>query len=122
MAKHRAPRIPPPVSVEAAHRLIKIADKAAAPYIGNVDELESAIGMLILGRLFGWKPLLIVHSPKTIKKYEKILGIQVREEFDEEGPFADKLMGWRIAKGLSNFWKAVSGDTPVDGRRIIDEP
>jgi hypothetical protein len=67
----------------------------------------------------GWKPLLVIHNKRTIKKYEEILGINAREEFPEVGPYADRSMAWGIVEGLSNFWKAVNGDTPVPNRRII---
>jgi hypothetical protein len=120
MAKLRNPRTPPTISPDEAHRLVKIADKATAPFVGNFEELESAVGMLFLGRLFGWKPLLIIHSRRTIKKYEEILGINIKEEFDEVGPWADKSRGWDWAQKLSNFWKAVSGDTPVPDRRGVE--
>ena len=50
-------------------------DKAAyavASFSGSLEELEKALGMLMIGYQFGWKVLLLVHSKRTIKKYEKI--------------------------------------------------
>ena len=63
-------------------------DKAAyavAGFSGSLEELEKAIGMLIVGYHFGWKVLMLVHSKRTIKKYEKILDIEIREFFPAEG-------------------------------------
>ena len=56
-------------------------DRAAANFTGGADELESAIGMYVLGRHFGWRVLYIIHSKKTVAKYEQILDIEVRKEF-----------------------------------------
>ncbi len=87
-----------------------VVDNAIRNFHGGADELEGAIGMYMVGRHVGWKVSALIHSKKTILKYEEILGIKVREEFPEEGPDADRTIGYEIIKKLSNFWKAVSGD------------
>lgn len=56
-------------------------DKAIHNFTGQFDELESALGMYALGRHVGWQVHVILHSKKTVKKYEDILGISVRAEF-----------------------------------------
>ena len=89
-------------------------DRAVDRFVGNLDELESALGMYVLGRHVGWKVLYVLHSKRTVKKYEDILGIVVREEFPEEGPEALRSVGYKIAKTFSNFWKVVSGEEKVD--------
>jgi hypothetical protein len=122
MAKVRASRIPPPITKDEAHRLVTIADRAALEFQGNFEELESAVGMLFLGRLLGWKPLLIIHNRRTVAKYAEILGIDYKAEFPEVGPHAEKSRGYCYAQALSNFWKAVSGDTSVPNRREISKP
>lgn len=99
-------------------------DKAAyavASFSGSLEELEKAIGMLIVGYHFGWKVLMLVHSKRTIKKYEKILGIEVREFFPAEGNSAKRSMGLDLAKQIGNFWQVVSGDIKVENRREIED-
>ncbi len=54
--------------------------------------------------------MVLVHDKKTIRKYEQILGISVRERFPEVGPWAHKSIAWNLVQKVSNFWKAVSGD------------
>jgi hypothetical protein len=100
-----------PGSQEAAE-LVKIADLAIKEFEGSFDELEKAIGMLFCGRKVGWKVLLLIHDKKTIRKYEEILGINVRESFPEVGPWAHKSIAWQLVQKVTNFWKAVSGDIP----------
>lgn len=94
---------------------------AIARFTGTVAELEAALGMLRLGHHLGWKPLLVIHNKRTIRKYEQILGINVREFFPDEGPMAQRSAGYEFAKKLSNFWKVVSGDVTVEKRREIDK-
>lgn len=97
------------------------AGKAVAGFSGSLEELEKAIGMLVLGYHFGWKVLLLVHSKRTIRKYEKILGIEIKEFFDAEGPSAKRSMGLDLAKKIGNFWQVVSGDIKVENRREIED-
>ena len=106
----KPPRPIPLVDVNDAHALVKRLDETIARFHGQIDELESAVGMFMIGRLIGWKLLFIIHNKRTIRKYEEILGINVREEFQEEGPFADKSVALNLIKKLGGFWKAVSGE------------
>lgn len=90
--------------------LVRHLDEVAATYCGDFGPLENAIGMAVTGRLFGWKALYLLHSKKTVRNYEKILGIRVREAFPEVGPLAKNSVAWRAAGTHSNFWKAVSNE------------
>lgn len=112
----KSPRRPsaPPLSPAEAQRMSEILDRTVAKYTGDIGELESALGMYVLGRHVGWRVLYILHSKKTVAKYEEILGINIREEFPEEGPDADRSVGYTIAKKFSNFWKVVSGEEKID--------
>lgn len=100
-------------------QLQSIEDEAISTFSGMLDELESALGMLRLGHHIGWRTLYILHSKKTIRKYEEILNIKIREIFDEEGPSSDRSVGLALAKKASNFWKAVSGEYKIENRREI---
>ena len=91
----------------------------------QIDELESALGMYMVGFHFGWKVLHLVHSKKTIKKYEDLLSIKVTEVFEPVGPDADRTNAHKIITTVSNFWKAVSGDEKlppgIDKRGMADK-
>jgi hypothetical protein len=103
---------------------VKAFDKAGAAianFSGSLEELEKAIGMLIIGYHFGWKVLLLVHSKRTIRKYESILDINIKEFFPAEGRSAKRSMGLGLAKQIGNFWQVVSGDIKVKNRREIDD-
>ncbi len=106
----------PPLSMPPAADLSKIAvDAMTTFHNGFSNELESAIGMLFIGHAFGWKVVYITHSIATVRKYEKILGIVAKEVFPEETAHSDRLLGFRVAKKVSNFWKAVKGEHHHEG-------
>ena len=101
------------VSPSEAKRRHDLMDLAIFDFEGSLDELEGALGMFMIGRHFGWKVLYVIHSKLTIRKYEAILGIVVREEFPEVGPDAKRSNGYRAIESASNFWKAItSGQIP----------
>lgn len=104
----------PPVDKNEAHALVSHLDERIARFRGDFSELEAAIGMYMVGRLVGWKVLVLLHNKRTIKKYEDILEIKVREAFPEEGPFVDKSVAYELVKKLGSFWKAVSGEIKDD--------
>lgn len=93
---------------------------AFARFTGLFGELEAAIGMLRMGQYVGWRVLIIIHNKRTIRKYEEILGINIREYFDEEGPLASRSYGYSIFKKIGQFWKIVSGDVKVEKRKEIE--
>ena len=92
--------------------IIPHIDSVTKKFRGNVNELEQAIGVWIVGRKFGWKVLFLVHDRKTLAKYGKILGIDFRSELQDVGPLAHKSLAWKAFQKVTNFWKAVRGEIP----------
>jgi hypothetical protein len=103
---------------DQVQELYRIEREAFASFKGTFDELEAAIGMLRLGYHLGWKPLALIHNKRTLRKYEEILGISIRELFPEEGPSADRSQGYKITKRIGSFWKAVSGELKDDELKV----
>ncbi len=87
-------------------------------YTGDFTVLESAVGALFLGFIIGWKPLVIIHSPRTIKSYEKILGIKFKEFMPETTSLSKTSRGYNVAVNLENFWHGVTGNASVPDRKI----
>ena len=106
-------------SKKRREQIYEIELDAIANFKGQLQELESALGMLKIGDHFGWRVLLILHNKRTIRKYEDILNISIREFFPEEGPSAERSVGLSVAKKLGGFWKIVSGETKVEKRKEI---
>lgn len=97
-----------------------IEARAITRFKGSFDDLESALGLLRLGHHFGWRVIYLVHSKATVRKYEGILGIKIREVFEEAGPSSYRSVGFELAGSIGNFWKIVSGAMKVKGRRQIE--
>lgn len=111
----------PPVPPDQAAEIFRRLDDRIREFHGQVDELEMALGMYMIGRLHGWRYLVFLHNKRTIRKYEEILGISIREEFPEEGLLVDRSPAYRWVKKFGQFWKAVSGEQkPPEDRRTIE--
>ena len=120
MTRRKTPEeILPPVPRDEALALVNLVEQAMLRYVGAADELESAIGMLFVGRRYGWKVLALIHNKRTLRKYEEILGIQVREYFGPTGLLTHRSIGYQVTETLKNFWKAVSGEVKIEGRREL---
>ncbi len=90
--------------------LVALIDDAIHRFHGNLNDLGSAIGMLMLARRYGWKVMLLTHSPGTIRKYLKILGMKnLKDIAPEIGELSQRSNAWRLVEGTSNFWKVVRG-------------
>jgi hypothetical protein len=108
-----------PRTMEREAKLLEIEREAIANFVGQLDDLASALGMLRFGDYMGWRVLVLIHNKRTIRKYEEILNIKVREFFPEEGSQSHRSIGYKVAKQLGKFWKAVSGEVPIENRRGI---
>lgn len=108
------------ISPAQRRELEGIEARAIAEFRGSFGDLESALGMLRLGHHFGWRVIYLVHSKATVRKYERILGIKVREIFGEDGPSSERSMGFRLSRAFSSFWKVVSGEQKIADRTTID--
>jgi len=93
-------------------QFISIIDKATDNYHGDITHLSRAIGMLAIARRLGWKVTYLVYTRATIKRYEKILEINIQEVLPDVGDLAHKSIAWNAMKKVTNFWKAVKGEIP----------
>lgn len=109
----------PSRNIEREAELIRIEREAVANFHGQLDDLLAALGMLRLGDYMGWRVLVLIHNKRTIRKYEDILGLKVREFFPPEGSQSHRSKGYKFAKAFGNFWKAVSGEIKIENRREI---
>jgi hypothetical protein len=116
MAAKKSERVIPKLTADQAARTVDVVHGAMDRFAGSVDDLEAALGMYVLGHYVGWKVLVLIHSKRTIRKYEEVLGIKVREEFPEEASESHRSIAYRAAKQVSNFWKAVSGEAQAFDR------
>jgi len=102
---------------EKEAQLREIEMRAVADFRGDLVQLEAALGLLRMGHHFGWKVLYLMHTKQTIRNYEAILGVKIRDIFDETGPSSYRSFGLNLSQRFSNFWKVAGGTIKIPRRR-----
>jgi hypothetical protein len=83
-------------------------DKIAAEYVGDISHLSSAIGAVMLGRVYGWRVIRITTSSKIYTRHQRILALEFKLVLPEETEISRKSIGYMKAKELNNFWDIVN--------------
>jgi hypothetical protein len=94
-----------------------IVEERTKHFRGLSDTLSAALGALTVGQYYGWRGLYFIHSPSTVRKYEKLLGIKFSEVMPERTDETSRLLGVRIADELGRYWAVVKGEVTVPGGR-----
>lgn len=96
---------PPALTDEKLNEIVRAAWDE---FHGDTTVLESAVGALVVGRIVGWKAVRLMHSGRTFKRYEEILGVKFREVLPDLTKESDRMNGIRLAKKLGKFWQVVT--------------
>ena len=97
------------LAFEDSNRNYLIIINAIVRFEGDLNILERSVGMYLVGQVFGWKVLRLVHHHRTIKKYEEILNIKIKKEFMSRGPLSHRSKALLDADEVGNYWKIVRG-------------
>jgi hypothetical protein len=89
-----------------------IIKEATFNFKGDAKTLESAIGAIFIGQIYGWRVLRMMHGSNTYVLYEKLLNIKFNEVCPDKGPLSQRSLGLAIADKLGGFWKVVTGKVP----------
>lgn len=93
-------------------------------YHGQLDDLYQVVGMIVVGRLFGWRVMRLVSTRPNWHKSAELFG-DVKDWMPERGRFAHRSWGLKIADDLGKFWHIVRGTVKLDQdqrRRLYDTP
>jgi hypothetical protein len=94
-------------------------DQAIKRFKGYGPSLETAIGAVYVGKAMGWEVLYMLHNRSTLKKFEDILGFNLRDQMEPNTPLSRKHLVWDWATKAKAFWKVVRGDIKKEGRTEI---
>jgi len=89
-------------------RLLEIIKDACYDGKGDCTVLESAIGALCFGREVGWHGLRTVHSSRTMRRYEGVLGVKFKDVLPDRTRHSPRLWGIVLADKFGKFWQAIA--------------
>jgi len=88
--------------------MLELIDKKASEYSGMGGNLISAIGVLVLCRLYGWKVMRLISSRKQWNHANEIFG-DIKTITPDRGKYARKSVGLIIADKLGDYWGFMRG-------------
>lgn len=90
-------------------------------YTGYAPRLGAAIGSVFMGKAFGWEVLYLIHNRSTLKKFEEILGFELRDQMEASTELSRKHYVWNWTKEKMTFWKLIRGQIKKKGRTELDD-
>jgi hypothetical protein len=89
-----------------------LIDKVSAEFVGQLDDLMAAIGLLTMGKLYGWRVMCLIASRRHWRITNEIFG-DVKKMLPERGKYAHRSWGLKMADKLGNYWDLIRGTTQV---------
>lgn len=102
--------------------LAKKIDEITSNYKGRIDYLYEAVGLVVMGRLYGWRVMRLCSSRRTWMFANELFG-DVKKILPERGIYAHRSVGLKIADKVGGYWEMIAGAKPaipMEQRKIAD--
>ena len=96
-------------------------EEVSKGFRGQIDDLSQAVGLMVLGRLFGWRVMRLVSSRRCWSVTTKLFG-DPKDLLPERGRYAHKSLGLMISDRLGAYWDFIRGSRdaiPLRDRKEI---
>lgn len=77
-------------------------------FSGQLDDLYAVVGMIVVGRLFGWKVMRLVSRRGHWALAAKLFG-DPKTLMRERGVLAHKSVGLKICDECGKYWEVIQG-------------
>lgn len=90
-------------------------------YIGQIDHFYEAVGMVVVGQLFGYRVMRLVSSRRCWATASKIFGdLSNGQIMPEKGDCTHRSLGYSIVKEIGGYWEIISGKKSRDDISLKD--
>lgn len=93
-------------------------DNFIKTYKGDAGVLFSVVGVVFVGRVYGWKVIRLFISQSTYAKYQKVFGLEFKSIMSAETEFSDRALAYKAIKKLKEFWSIIKGSISLDNYGI----
>ena len=94
-------------------KMMKMIDEVSSKFVGQLDDLQAAVGMLAVGRLYGWRVTRLISSKRHWSVACKLFG-DLKELLPERGVLAHKSVGLAIVDKVGDYWGIIKGEVSRD--------
>lgn len=88
--------------------MLNLINEKAATYAGLGGDLTSAVGILVLSRIYGWRVMRLIVSRRQWNLANKIFG-DIKNITPDRGEHARKSVGLAIADKIGDYWAFMRG-------------
>jgi len=100
---------------EALQLIINI-EQVTKDYSGSIDDLSSIVGMIVIGRLFGWRVMRLVSSRRIWSKAITLFG-DPKELMEPRGKYARKSVGLALIDKAGDYWEVIKGHQSISSAK-----
>jgi hypothetical protein len=106
--------------------LMKKIEQVTGDFTGHLDDLYAVVGMVVVGRLMGWRVIRLVSSRRLWMLGCKLFGdLKSPDIMPERGVYARKSVGLAIVDKIGGYWDFVRGsinrdELPIHERKLIE--
>jgi hypothetical protein len=91
----------------------KKIETVCSEFSGQLDDLYAVIGMLVVGRQYGWKVMRLVSRRGHWGIATKLFG-DPKELMPERGRFWEKSVGLVFVDKAGDYWSFIRGHKSID--------
>lgn len=93
--------------------------RVCSMYNGQIDDLYSVVGMVVIGRLFGWRVVRLTARRGHWTLANRLFG-DFKVLMPERGPFACSSLGLYLVDKIGDFWEVIRrGSVPAGELRKL---
>lgn len=99
--------------------MIKI-EELTKDYQGDIGYFYEVVGMVVVGRLFGWRVIRLVSSARSWRLACKMFG-DLKEVLPERGLYAHKSLGLQFTDKAGEYWDYIKKikPIPIEQRKFV---
>ena len=95
--------------------MMKKIDDVMLSFTGQFDDLSQIVGMIVLGRQYGWRVIRLVHSRRSWTLACKYFGdLKLILPKDGKPEYVRKSVGFAVVDALGRYWEFIKGNTNRD--------
>jgi len=105
--------------------LNKRIDDITLEFTGQFEDLSQIVGMVVVGRRYGWRVIRLVHSRRAWTMACKHFG-DLKKILPEEGDeqYVRKSVGFAIVRQIGGYWDFIRGNVnrdelPLHQRKLL---
>ena len=94
-------------------------EQVCEDFHGQIDDLYAAVGLIVVGRRYGWRVMRLVSSRRHWTVTTKLFG-DPKQLMREKGRLYGKSLGCKMIDEIGGYWDFIKGhkeQLPIDVRK-----